>query len=71
MGWLWAWIQMRQERRYAISRQMDLVVLWPDLRDRAVHIEQAKVAFQVHTDVDPAWAGIPEDEIYRIIENLT
>lgn len=55
-----AWWRKRQ-------RAIDLQILWPACRARAVNLECARAAFIRHMAGDPAWADITEEELGEFV----
>jgi hypothetical protein len=55
---------------YARLRRLDIEVLWPDICRQATDILEARVAFRVHADCDPAWMFLGPAKIDEIIGGL-
>lgn len=52
-------------------RQIDLNILWPSCKRLAPNIAHARAAFAMHALHDDAWLDIGNDEIFRIIGDLS
>ena len=55
---------------YARLRRLDIEVLWPEIRDKAPNIAEARKAFIRHADCDPAWLFLGVAKIDEIIGGL-
>lgn len=51
-------------------RQIDLDILWPELKKLTDDLQSAKNAFRFHVDKDHAWIPLTSLEKDKIIEDL-
>jgi hypothetical protein len=60
---------------YAYLRKIDLVVLWPSLKQeaaaRGMGLDEARAVFYGHAHGDPPWRALGDAETRRRIERLT
>jgi len=63
-------IRWLRDLYYAKLRRLDLEILWPQCREHAANLEQARAAFARHASSDPAWLILGVDQIDAIIWRL-
>jgi len=52
-------------------RRTDLTVLWPTIKQEAVNMTEARIAFAWHCYHDKAWTrDYSDDEIFALVEGL-
>lgn len=56
---------------YERTRNMDVLVLWPELCKLCDDPNHARQVFMIHVMQDPAWQDLGYDEIVRRVEALT
>lgn len=54
----------------ARQRQIDLVILWPSVREQAGTLDDARLCFRVHMEMDPAYSDLTQDERDRYAGEL-
>jgi len=64
MKWLRNWWWARQ-------RAIDLQILWPICKEKAVDLDHAKAAFMVHAINDPAWVHFYDEKLWSVVDRLT
>lgn len=64
-------IRWLQRYWWALQRDVDLQILWPECKRQAPNIDQAKAAFAVHAFNDPAWVRAYGADLWKVIEGLT
>lgn len=68
LKWLYTYITNHYDQR---RRNIDIEILWPTCKDLANDLTLAKAAFAYHAFNDAAWASLGEEEIKRLIDDLT
>lgn len=63
-------IRWLRARWHARLRRIDLLVLWPALKELAPDLDQARLAFMIHAMQDASWSSLGESALIRIIGNL-
>lgn len=56
---------------YAVTRAIDLRILWPACKRQARDLDHAKSAFAFHCFTDRGWKYLGKEEIIRRIDQLT
>jgi hypothetical protein len=52
-------------------RRIDLDILWPVCKEESGgRLERARMAFKMHTAIDPSWHRLGEDRINEIVDGL-
>jgi hypothetical protein len=57
-----------REMLWVRCREMDLRILWPICKQKAGDLEKAREAFLLHMSIDPAYAGMTENELVAYVE---
>jgi hypothetical protein len=55
---------------YRRLRRIDVEILWPSIRDRAITLNHAHRTFRMHAYQDKAWRILGTNEINRIVDGL-
>ena len=55
---------------FARLRRIDLKILWPVCKQKAIDLDHAKAAFTLHAFNDEAWKFLGHDEIVKRIDAL-
>lgn len=59
---------------YSYTRWMDLKLLWPTFkkvaRQRGMSLLDARGAFRIHTEYDPAWRALDFEKREHVITHL-
>lgn len=66
-------INVTRESEYERQRRLrkiDLEILWPICKEKAIDLDHAKAAFAYHAFHDRAWWDIRETEMIDIINGL-
>jgi hypothetical protein len=64
---LWRWLMGLWKAR---QREIDAQILWPSLREQASTLDQARAAFRVHMEMDPAYSDMTAEQRDRYVEEL-
>ena len=62
--------QWLMDRWAASARDIDIDVLWPEIKRQCVDLQQARMAMTFHAHIDWAWKRLDENEMYRRIAQL-
>lgn len=62
MNWIMQWWNKH-------CREIDFTILWPVCKEHARDLEEARMAFFVHTQMDSAWSDLEQAQVIDLINH--
>ena len=68
--WWQALLAYHRDRWAVRQRRIDIQILWPSICKSAWSADQARFAFLMHCESDPAWSLLGRDKVKEIVDGL-